>query len=286
MGILDKLKEKKGEYDRRQEDRKVEDIQKQIDKRSKDFKKALDKKLGKLGLSTSHIDLWGSDPRQRKAGTIVTRFNDNEGYPITMVQTQELYQGTPFGASFEKRVVYCGALLAGSLAPVSIPYTLLFRNVGKGFLKGTERAFLPLTTLPFNEKELLHDPRLQEPLLASLNADRKLLGNIDRSIYGSTVVSLTHKCTMTVSCQDIGGRCLLIPAEGETCIFLRGYGYGGDNALFNLDKYVEIISGLRKHVLAHPHSEKVSGKIPHPMFNTMYVVCKAPSPKPSTEAVF
>lgn len=285
-GIFDKVKEKKAEFDRKQQEGKVKDIQNQIDKRSADFKKDLEKGLRKMGLSPSYVDLWGANALQRNAGTIVARFTDKEGYPITLVQTQQVYEGTPWGASFEKRLVYFGASIWGTVLQVPIPYTLLFKTVEKGFMKGKDRVFLPLTSMPFNEKELLTDPRLQDPLPAVLNADKKLVESIDNNMWEATVLNLTHKCTMTVSLSDVGGRCLIIPAEAETCIFLRTHGWNGGNTLSNLDKYLEIMSTIRRHVHAHPHAERVSGKIPSPLFNTVYTLCRAESPKPSAEAVF
>jgi len=78
-GIFDKVKEKKAEFDRKQQEGKVKDIQSQIDKRSADFKKELEKGLRKMGLSLSYVDLWGANALQRNAGTIVARFTDKEG---------------------------------------------------------------------------------------------------------------------------------------------------------------------------------------------------------------
>lgn len=279
-GVFDKIKGKKTAWDRKQEDRKIGEIQRGIDKLFQDFKKTFEKQLGKMGLPISYLALTAAGAEKRNAGFIVLRFNDSGGYPTTVIQGQHIYEGTPFGASFSKRVVYTGATFWGTIVQGSIPFTLLFRAVGKGFMKGTEKVFLPLTSLPFNEKELLNDPRLQVPVVAALNADKNLVDAVDR-LPLTSYINLTHKSTMTVSCPDIGGKCVIIPADTETSIFLRCYGHSGEPKTM-----LGILSRIRKHVLARPHTEKVTGKVPAPVFNTMYALTRAKSPEPSKEAAF
>jgi len=280
-GIFKKMKEKKAEIDKRAEEAKVGDILRQIDSRFKDFKKYFENQLGKKGLSFSYLALSGADARQRNPGAIIGRFNDTEGYPITLVQSLQLYEGTPWGATFSKRIVYVGPTIWGTIVQGSIPFTLLFKEVDKGFMKGKARLFLPLTAMPFNEKELLLDPRLQEPVVATLNADKKLVDSVNDKLALATSIYLTHKSSMTISCADIGGKCVIIPAEDETAIFLRTYRYGYGEPKIML----EILSTIRKHILAHPYAEKVSGKVPAAIFNTMYALCKAKSPEPSKDSV-
>jgi len=82
-------------------------------------------------------------------------------------------------------------------------------------------------------------------------------------------------------CTDIGGKCVIVPAGDETAIFLRTYGAG---SMLYPETFLEILSRIRKHILAHTHAEKVFGNVPDPIFNTMYAVCKAKSLEPSTEA--
>jgi len=277
-GIFDKIKEKKAGWDRSIEEKKVADIQKQIDNLLKDFKKSFEKKIGKMGLSISYLTLSGADARQRNAGVIIARFNDGEGYPITVVQTHQVH--APSGA-FEKQIVYPAAILWGTITQGAIPFTVILKEIDKGFMKGKARVFLPLTSLPPNEKELLLHPGLQEPVVAALNADKKLVDAINSRLALSTWIKISSKRTLTISCGDMGGKCVMVPAQDETAVFLRTYGdYGDPKAM------LEMLSGIRRHILAHAQTQRVSGKIPAPVFKVIYALCKAKSPEPSSEAAF
>jgi hypothetical protein len=267
--IFGRIKKKKAEWDKKKEETKVAQIQKQIDENSEKFKENLGKQLGKLGLSLTYVSLTGADAKVRNAGSIIARFSDKEGYPITLVQNQAVYEGTPHGALTEMRKVYWSAAMWGTIVQGPIPFTLLFKQIGKGFMKGTARVFLPLTSLPFNEKELLNSQLLQTPVVAALNADKKLCDTISKFALGFSL-SLTYKAWLTVSCPDVAGKCVIVPAKDETAIFLRNYSdYGEPKTM------LETLSKIREHVLAHPHSEKVAGKIPAPWINTMYALSKA-----------
>ena len=70
-GFLGKLKEKKGEWDQKQEENKVADIQRQIDKIFSEFKSDFAKQLGKLGLSLGYSRLMGVNAKAREGGSIV-----------------------------------------------------------------------------------------------------------------------------------------------------------------------------------------------------------------------
>ena len=85
---------------------------------------------------------------------------------------------------------------------------------------------------------------------------------------------------MNVGCPDAAGKCVIVPAGEETAIFTRNYGDHGDPKTM-----LEILSKIRRHILAHPHPEKVTGNIPAPWINTMYALSKATSPE-SKEASF
>ena len=75
-GFLGKLKEKKGEWDQKQEENKVADIQRQIDKIFSEFKSDFAKQLGKLGLSPGYSRLMGVNAKAREGGSIVAKFSD------------------------------------------------------------------------------------------------------------------------------------------------------------------------------------------------------------------
>jgi len=273
-GLFDKIKKKKTEWDEKRQEKKVAQIQKQIDESFETFKKKLAKQLGKLGLSLTYVGLSGVDAKTRNAGSIIARFDDREGYPITLVQTQAVYEGTPHGALAELRKVYCSAVMWGTIVQGSIPHTLLFKEIDKGFMKGTARVFLPFESLPFKEKELLNSPLLsQTPVIAASNADKKLCDIISRLALGFSL-SLTHKAWLTISCPDIAGKCTIVPVENETGIFLRNYSSYGEPKTM-----LETLSRIREKILAHPHLEKVNGKIPAPWISMMFALSKAKIPE-------
>jgi hypothetical protein len=274
-GIFGKLKEKKSEWDKKREEEKVNQTQKMIDKGFEDFKKSLGKQLGKLGLSLAYAGLSGADAGVRKGGTLIARFNDKEGYPITLVQSQEVYEGTPHGAMAQIRKIYWPFAIWSTIVQDSTPFTLLFKEVGRGFMKGSAKVFLPFTSLPFNEKELLNSPLLQTPVVAALNSDRDVCDEAAMLSLGCQV-DLTYKAWLNVGCSDIAGTCVIVPAGEETAVFMRNYGtYGEPKAI------LETMSRIRRHILAYPHTEKVTGKVPVPWITTVYALSKAKTPEPA-----
>jgi hypothetical protein len=272
-GIFGKIKEKKGEWDKKREEQKVDQIQKMIDKGFEDFKKNLGKQLGKMGLSLAYSGLSGADARARIGGTLIARFNDKEGYPITLVQNQMIYEGSPHGAVVDIRKVYWPFAIWSTIVQGSMPFTLLFKEIDRGFMKGSAKVFLPFISLPFNEKELVNSPLLQTPVVAALNSDRNVCDNISYLSLGCQV-NLTHKSWLNVGCSDIAGSCVVVPSGEETVVFLRNYGtYGEPKAI------LETMAGIRKNILAHPHTEKVTGSIPVPWINSIYALSKAKTPE-------
>jgi hypothetical protein len=268
-GIFGKIKEKKGEWDKKREDSKVAQIQKMMDKALDSFRKNLGKGLGKLGCSLSYTGLSGADAKARMGGSMIARFNDNEGHSVTLLQSQQVYEGTPHGALAQLRKVYWPFAIWGTVVPASTPFTLLFKEVDRGFMKGTAKVFLPFTSLPFNEKELLSSPSLQTGVVAALNSDKDTCDNLAKLSLGCQI-SLTHKAWLNISCSDIAGKCVIVPAGEETAVFLRNYGTYGEPKLI-----VRAMINIRRSILAHRHSEKVTGQIPAAWITTMYAVCKA-----------
>lgn len=276
-GIFGKLKEKKGEWDKKREEGKVDQIQKQMDKALEDFKKNLGKQLEKMGLSLPYADLSGADARARRGGALIARFNDAEGYPTALVEAQQVYEGTPHGAMAEMRKVYSSAAIWSTIVKGSTPFSLLFKEVDKGFLKGSAKVFLPLVSLPFNEKELINSPLLQTPVVAALNSDKDVCEKIADLSLGCQV-NLTYKAWLTISCPDTAGKCVIVPAGDETVVSLRTYGTYGEPKVM-----LQTLAKIRKHVADHQHTEKVMGNVPAAWVNTMYALCKAKSPE-GTEA--
>jgi len=272
-GIFGKIKEKKEDWDKKRQEEKVVQIQKQLDKAFEDFKKNLDKKLGKMGLSLAYAGLSGANAALRQGGTLIARFNDAEGNPITLVQAQHVFEGTPHGAVAEMRKVYQSSAIWSTIVNASTPFSMLFKEIGKGFLKGSAKMFLPLTSLPFNEKELMNSPLLQTPVVAALNSDKNLCEDITNLSLGCQI-NLTHKSWLNISCPDIAGQCAIVPAGDETIVSLRAYGTYWDHKTM-----MQTLTTIRKHISANHHTEKVMGTIPAPWINTMYALCKAKSPE-------
>jgi hypothetical protein len=274
-GIFGKLKEKKSDWDKKREEQKVNQIQKMINKGFEDFKKDLGKQLRKLGLSLAYTGLSGADAIARNGGTLIARFNDKEGYPITLVQSQTVYEGSPHGAMAEMRKVYWPSAIWSTIVQGSTPFTLLFREVGRGFMKGSANVFLPFTSLPFNEKELLNSPLLQTAVIAALNLDKNICDSVAKLSLKCSV-SLTHKSWLNIECSDIAGKCVIVPAGDETAVFLRNYGTYGEPKLM-----LETMARIRGDILAYPCTEKVTGKVPVPWINTVYALSKAKTPEPA-----
>ena len=270
-GIFGKIKEKKGEWDKKREEGKVVHIQKEIDKAFEDFKKNLDKKLGKMGLSLAYAGLSGANAKARQGGTLIARFNDAEGNSTTLVEAQHVFEGTPHGAIAEMRKVYRSAAIWSTIVNASTPFSMLFKEVDKGFMKGSAKVFLPLTSLPFNEKEQLNSPLLETPVVAALNSDKNLCDDITNLALGCQV-NLTHKAWLNISCPDIVGQCAIVPAGDETVVSLRAYGTYWEPKMM-----VQTLARIRRHISANRHTEKVTGKIPAPWINTMYALCKSKS---------
>ena len=275
-GIFGKIKEKKEEWDKNREEGKVSQIQTQMNKAFEDFKKNLEKKLGKIGLSLAYAGLSGANAKARQGGALIARFNDAEGNPTTLVESQHVYEGTPHGAIVEMRKVYQSATIWSTIINASTPFSMLFKEIDKGFMKDSAKVFLPLTSLPFNEKELLDSPLLQTPVASALNSDKNLCNDIANLALGCQV-NLTYKAWITISCPDIAGKCVIVPAGDETLVSLRTYGPNWEPKTM-----MQTLATIRKHISANQHTEKVMGKIPAPWINMIYALCKAKSPE-STE---
>ena len=276
-GVSGWLKDKKSEW----EDKKVNKIQNMIDQKFGDFKKGLEKQLGKLGLSLTYAGISGSNARARTGGTLIARFNDSQGYPITLFVSQQVYEGHPAGnlGFGDMLKVYWSWAIWGTIVPSSIPFTMLFKEVGRGFLKDMDKVFLPFAKDPSlayavgspDEKKLFNSPLLQTPVIAALNSDKKTCDNIAKLSLWCEVY-LTHKASLTLKCEDMAGKCSVVPFGDETAVFLRNYGNYGDPK-----RILETMAGIRRNILANPHTEKVNGLVPVPWVENLHTICKATS---------
>jgi hypothetical protein len=142
-------------------------------------------------------------------------------------------------------------------------------------MKGSANVFLPFTSLPFNEKELLNSPLLQTAVIAALNSDKSICDSVAKLSLKCSV-SLTSKSWLNIECSDIAGKCVIVPAGDETAVFLRNYGTYGEPKLI-----LETMARIRRGILAYPCTEKVTGKVPVLWINTVYALSKAKTPEPA-----
>lgn len=261
-GMSGWLKDRKSEL----EEKKVTKIQTMIDQKFGDFKKDLAKQLGKLGLSLAHAGISGSNARARTGGTLMARFNDSQGYPITLFVSQHVYEGSPAGhmGFGDMLKVYWSSAIWGTIVPRSTPFTMLFTEVKRGFLKDTDRVFVPFA------KDLLPASEAGSVVVA-LNSEEKTCGNIAKLRLWCDV-ELTHKAWLNLKCEDNAGKCSIVPFGDETAVFLRNYGNYGDPK-----RMLETIAVVRRNILANPHTEKVNGLVPVPWVADLHTICKATS---------
>jgi len=264
----------------------------QYDSHFEDFKRKFGEQLGQLGLSLPQIELVGHDENLDKGGVVLARFNDNEGYPVTLILSRQYYTPSWFVHTRGPNL-YWDMAIWGMIVKGSIPFTLVFAQVDKGFMKGQAKLFLPFsppaTSLPF-KKEVLNSPLLQTKIVAALNSDKKTCNNVAKITLNCTVTlgsrteikekwnyqiesATTYSQTINLGppASDLAGRCVVIPVGDETAIFIRTYGSWGDPKTI-----LESIGGIRKSILTNPNAEEVFGKIPNgaQWVNSAYSVFK------------
>jgi len=220
-----------------------------------------------MGLSLGYSRLMGVNAKAREGGSIVAKFSDAEGHPVTLVETQSVYDGTSRGIGNK---IYWPTAFWGTIVKGSAPSTLIFKEVSQGFMKGTSKVFLPFLSTSFNEKELLNSQELRKPLLNDLNGDQKLCDLVSKKFVLSCSVPLSRKTWLDLKCGDIAGKCIIVPAGEETGVILRNYGGYGDTKAA-----VEALSRIRGHIISHPPTEKGVGMVPAPWVGTVYAFVKA-----------
>jgi len=276
--MWDRLKGKKDEEAiNREEEKRILEIQKMTDKIVETFKKDFGKDLRKLGLQEPTVALTGY-PAPLTPSFIVAKFHDSEAQPITLIQALDLYTGSPPGGLIfgVMRKVYFNVAIWLSSAKGTIPFTLVHREIGQGFFKGSQKLFVPFTNTTFGEVKITDPSLMQIPLVAELNRNTELHNFIHSNCLASNSVYLTHKATLNIGYNDLGGRCTIIPSNEETAIFFRDT--KGDLATYyNTNKMLWGVSQVRRIVSAHATQEKVSGNLPSPVFSQLYSMAKSGS---------
>ena len=278
--MWDLLKGKKDEQDsKKEEEKRVSEIRKMTDEAFERFKKDFGKDLQKLGLQEPIVTLTGY-PDLLTPCLIIARFSDREAKPVTLIQTLQLYTGSPPGgpAWGTMRKIYFSVAIWFSTVQGAIPFTLVYREISKGLLKGSQKLFVPFTNTTLGELKITDPSLMQLPLVADLNKNTEYFDIIHSNLLTSTSVHLTHKATLSIGYNDLGGRCTIIPIGEETAIFFRDT-KGDLGTYFNTEKILYALSGIRRCISNHVTSEKVSGNVPSPVFNLLYSLAKGESIK-------
>lgn len=261
-------------------DRAVNEVQGLINQKFNSFRQDLSNRLRNLGLTLEYAGLIGADARTKTGGTLLARFNDHQGNPITLVVSQGIYEGSPRGnlRLGDMRKVYWSSAIWGTMVNGSAPFSMLFREIPLGFLKGKAKVFVPHAEDPsqqynglldFDDKKLFKSPLQQTPILSALNSDKATCEYLAK-LKLRCQVGLTHKAWLTLSCQDSAGKCAIIPFGNETGVFIRNFGSYGDPG-----RIVQSMTAIRNNILANPHKEATNGLIPDPWVTNLYVICKA-----------
>jgi hypothetical protein len=258
------------------------EIQKMTDKCVADFKKGVVHELGKLGIKEPSMTLTGY-PTILVPSFIIAKFDDNESRPVISIQFLELYMGTPSGTWGTIKKVYPSVAVFVSTVPGAIPFTLVHREISKGFLKGSQKLFVPFTNTNFGDLKLSDQSLMQHPLVLSLNQKSDIFGIISSNFLTSGSVWLTHKAQLNLGYNDLGGRCTIIPFGDETVIFLRDV-KGDLGAYFNFRHQLYALSQIRTCVSQNTKNDKVSGNVPALLFNTLYSLSKSGS-APTQQAI-
>ncbi len=251
----------------------------QSDGHFEEFTRDIEKQLRKLGWALSYTGLFGHNKELKQGGVALARFNDNEGYSIALILGRQYNLTAPWMFPDKYKELYWTTAIWGMTVQTPTPFTLLFKEVNRGFMKGQAKVFLPYqtsaTASSFNEKELLSSPLLQTNVVAALNSDKDIGDNIAKLSLGCSVALgtktevirkdmwgnakswTTTSNVITLKAPDIAGKCVIVPAGDETAVFLRNYGTYGDPK-----SILKAMAAVRKSLLANPQTEKVFGSFP------------------------
>ena len=85
-----------------------------------------------------------------------------------------------------------------SIIPGTIPYTLVHREVSKGFLKGSEKLFVPFTNTTLGEPKLVPQSLMESPLVAGLNKLTEAQNTLYNNLLLASSVHLTYKADLNI----------------------------------------------------------------------------------------
>lgn len=261
--------------DEKKEDKGEAEISNLTDQFYEDFQKEIRKELGKFGLIDLTFKLSGY-PTPFTPSFIIAKLKETTSQTLSLIQTLQAYAGTPHGAMVMMRKVYPSVSAIVAIVPGTIPYTLVHREVSKGFLKGGEKLFVPFTNTTFGEPKLVSESMMQSPLVVELNKLKEAHNTMYLNLLLTSSVHLTYKANLDVSCVDLGGRCTVVPMGNETALFFRGV-KGDLGTYFNFNKLMPAISDVIEVVSKHVKKNEVTGMIPNASLNVFYSLAKTGS---------
>ncbi|MCX6649821.1 MAG: hypothetical protein NTV61_10620 [Candidatus Bathyarchaeota archaeon] len=256
----------------KKEDKNEAEIRKLTDQYYDDFQKSVGKELGKMGYSDLTFKSLGY-PGLVTPSFIIVKLKDTSSQTLSLIQTLQVYIGSPSGTMVTLRKVYPSVSAIVATIPGTIPYTLVHREVSKGFLKGSEKLFVPFTNTTLGEPKLVPQQLMESPLVSGLNKLVEAQNTLYNNLLLTSSVHLTYKADLNISCSDLGGRCTVVPMGKETAFFFRG-AKGDIETYFNFGKLMPAISQVIEMVSGHLENKEVTGVIPSPSLNIFYSLAK------------
>ena len=248
------------------------EIQKLTDQYYENFQKDIGIELNKMGYPDLTFKSLGT-PSLVTPSFIMATMKTRTDQTLNIIQTLQAYVGTPAGTMATLRKVFPSVSAIVSIIPGTIPYTLVHREVSKGFLKGSEKLFVPFTNTTLGELKLVPQSMMESPLVAELNKLTEDQTNLCNNLLLASSVHLTYKADLNISCSDLGGRITIVPMGGETALFFRG-AKGDFGTHYFFSKLLPAIFKVIETVSRHVENKQLTGFLPSPALNIFYSLAK------------
>jgi hypothetical protein len=256
----------------KKDDKNEAEIQKLSDQYTNDFQKSVGSELSKIGYPDPTFKHLGT-PGLIAPSFIISKLKETNFQTLSLIQDLQLYVGTPSGTIVTLRKVYPSISAIVAIIPGTIPYTLVHREVSKGFLKGSEKLFVPFTNTTFGVPKLVPQSLMQTPLVSELNKLTEVQNTLCLNLLLTSSVHLTYKADLNISCSDLGGRCTVVPMGRETALFFRG-AKGDIGTYYNFGKLMPAVSQVIETVSGHVETKEVTGMVPNASLNVFFSLAK------------
>jgi len=275
-GIWERIKEKRAEQAEKQQQKKTLEFQKKLRENAEVMNKEYNQGIKRIVSQPCRFELTDMG--------VTGFFTMNDGTPIVSYTSLQLYEGTPRGAFLQKREVFPTVGVCATVTESSIPSSMFTKSIGKGFLKGSDRLFLPFSGFSpdFNARKLYDSRSGWDPLVEKLNQDKDLIKALN-SLPNSVTFWLTHKEGRTYKFEDYRDKdyetiCQVIPCGNETLTAVR-FMAGSD--LQKIQSVAVAISRVRTHIMNYGYTEQASGKIIQPWAPPMLALFKSKATEPA-----